>query len=133
MRAPVAVAVPPRARAFARRQGTDADILTRIAALEAKLHALKQQHRDEVDAQLLRAIALAAQGAVFSVSDLLERARLDAELRQALDGLRPKALGKRLARCVGRTITGLSVRRVIPTAAGWLWEIHINHDAGAGD
>jgi hypothetical protein len=103
----------------------------RIAALRAELVALEQQHRDEEDARFLRVIVVAVRGACFSVADLIAHAPLDADLGEALRGRRPKQLGKRLARLVDREVQGLTVRRVLLTKDGWMWDVHFNQDAGA--
>ena len=115
------------------QRSTASDLPTRIRALEAELSTLKQQLRNDADARLLRTIAISTRGIVFTVGDLFARTRLDRDLRDAVHGLSSKQLGKRLAACVGREIRVCSVRRVIATNAGWVWEIHIHHDAGAGD
>lgn len=108
-------------------------LAARIEVLERELVALRQVQRHEDDARFLRTIAVTTRGAVFSVGDLIVRAALDADLRDALGGRRPKQLGKRLAALAGRARPGLSVRRVLHTNRGCLWELHFNQDAGAGD
>jgi hypothetical protein len=96
------------------------DLRARVQLFETELTALRQQLRDEDDGRLLRALAIGACGCVFSVSDILTRAQLDPVLAAAVGSLRPKQLGKRLARLVGHDIHGLTVRRVLLTADGWM-------------
>jgi hypothetical protein len=108
-------------------------LAARIAALRLEIAALQQQRRDEDDGRLLRALVIGTRGCVFSVGDIFDRAVFDPDLAAALGALRPKQLGKRLARAVGREMDGLTVRRVAVTNTGWLWEIHYNHDAGLQD
>jgi hypothetical protein len=124
------IATPPGLR---RATQTSTAIAARILELELELAQLQQQQRDETDARFLRAIAVSIRGACFSTADLVEHATIDADLREALRGLRPKQLGKRLARLVDRDVQGLIVRRVLLTKTGWVWVLHFNHGAGLGD
>jgi hypothetical protein len=70
---------------------------------------------------------------VFSTADVFTRAVLDPELAAAIGDLSPKAVGKRLARCVDREVEGITVRRVVVSRGAWLWELHITAEASAGD
>ncbi len=106
-------------------------LVDRIAALTEEIAALRQRQRDEDDGRLLRALAIGTRGHVFSVGDVFTRSALDPDLAAAVGGLSPKQLGKRLGRVVDRELEGLTVRRVVVSKTGWLWEIHINPDAGA--
>jgi hypothetical protein len=105
-------------------------LVERIAALERDLADLRQQQRDEDDARVLRAMTIATRGHVFSVRDLVALARLDPALREALHGLRPKQLGKFLARVVDRNIQGLRVQRVKLDNGSWVWDLHFHEGHG---
>ena len=105
-------------------------LAVRIAYHEAALIELHQRQRDEDDGRLLRALVISTRGCVFSIRDVVTRARFDPAVAAAVGHLSPKQLGKRLARVVGRELEGLTVRRVVVGQTGWLWEIHINPDAG---
>jgi hypothetical protein len=104
----------------------------RIAAIQQELLALRQQQRDEADGRLLRALVIGTRGCVFTTADVYTRAVLDPDVAAAVGDLSPRQLGKRLARVVGRTVSGLTVRRVLATKDGWVWEIDYHRDAGAG-
>jgi hypothetical protein len=109
-----------------------ASLAERIADLELQLAGLRQQQADTDDARFLRALAIGTRGHVFTVRDLVDLAVLDRDVRDALQGLRPKQLGKRLARLVGRDVHGLRVARVkLADTGAWIWVLHF-HDA-AGD
>lgn len=103
----------------------------RIAQLKATIADLRQQGRDEADGRLLRALAIGVRGHVFSVRDVFDRALLDPDVAAAVGDLSPKAIGKRLARCVDREIAGVTVRRVKTSNGSWLWVLDITPEAGA--
>lgn len=105
-----------------------ADLAARIAWHQRELAVLRQQRRDEDDGRLLRALVIGTRGSVFSVGDVYARATFDPDVAAAVGDMSPKQLGKRLARVVDRELEGLTVRRVVVSRTGWLWQIDINQD-----
>jgi hypothetical protein len=102
-------------------------LAARITALEAELHALRQQQRD----LLLPAIAASVQGHVFSAAELLDHAAIDDGLRQALDGAdTPQRVGRRLQRLVGRQVGGFCLVRAGRDETGCIWAVDLHDAAG---
>lgn len=104
-----------------------------LAFHRAAIAELQQQRRDEADGRLLRALVIGVRGCVFSTHDVFTRAAFDPDVAAAIGGLSPKAVGKRLARCVDRAVDGVTVARVKTSNGSWLWELHIPPEAGASD
>src|SRR5262245_10671684 len=99
-----------------------------IRELKRRLVTLEQQARDESDRALLAAIVVSVGGAVFYGCDLIAHARIDGDLRETIGDLRPRQLGKRLARLANRDLDGLTLRRCDGRdERGCMWFVQI-HD-----
>jgi len=120
---------PARLASDRRLDTKSPSLADQIAGLELQLAALKRQQADADDARRLRAIAIGTRGCVFTVRALVDLAGLDADVRVALGGLRPKQLGKWLARVADRNIQGLRVERVkLAETGAWVWDLHFHED-----
>jgi hypothetical protein len=123
---------PPTIPAKGVRIMRDTTLAARISQLERELAALRRQHADEEDRRLVLAIVRSVGGAVFSARDLVAHARVDPALRDALGDMRPRRLGKRLARLTDRPLEGVTVRRVDGRDAhGCMWFVDIHDDRSA--
>jgi hypothetical protein len=92
----------------------------RIAALKREIHELQ-----------LLAIAASVNGCEFSAAELLERAALDADVRDVLEGLTtPKGVGHRLAHLAAQPGTCVRLVRSARNGDGCIWTVEIHSDAG---
>lgn len=103
-------------------------LVERVAQLEARVEALERAHgpRAEQDAQLLGALAAAADGRPFTATAALARAGVDADLAAALDAagiLSGLELGAWLREVQGRPMGGLRAVRGKRTGGGFLWRV----------
>ena len=101
---------------------TLASILARLSALEARFHAGRRPDPTS-DARLLSAIAMAFSGEVFTTEDLQRKARLDSELRAALDGASGREIGAWLRRLHQHPTGRYTLRQVKREGGGWQWEL----------
>jgi hypothetical protein len=100
----------------------------RISAVERELETLRQQER----ADCVFAIAASVGGVVFSAGELLERARFDASLREALEGASsPRQVGRRLLKLASGAPGRARLVRVGRNTDGCIWAIEL-HDDGSG-
>lgn len=104
--------------------------LQRFTALESRVERLEARRRpaDYDEAGFLLAIANATRGHVFTAAELRAHGAVDAELRGVLVGLTPRQIGRRLRGLSGRTIGGLSVRRVTRDEHGVVWIVDVSGD-----
>jgi hypothetical protein len=116
------------------------DLVVRVAALEravAELRAALPEKRGSRavprfsdDQTFLALVAAAVHGCAFNVAELLEHARVDADLGRALANLSPLQVGHKLRALAGRVLGGVELQRVGRDSAGVVWAVHLHADAG---
>ena len=97
---------------------TDELILAELRAIRALLE--RKAPRDERHDVLVQAIAVAANGAAFSVSELLAHAQVSESLRSSILASCGELNGRKLGRLL-RRIEGAEVQRCGEDSSGVIW------------
>lgn len=113
--------------------GLLADILTEIRALRADLAGRRRPE----PANILATMHVAVGATAFTSVELLNHAQATGgDLRQALDGMSPRAIGKLLRKLEGRDVGGLRLERAGVERGGIVWCLQVcerKHTKPIGD
>lgn len=103
-----------------------AAMLRELVAIRRLLEARRGPRDGSQHEPLVRAIAAAAGSAAFTVSELLQHALVDPALRDAINGLSGRQLGRLLRRIEGQELGGLMVERLGEDGTGVLWVLRVS-------
>ena len=105
----------------------DAALAAHIAALEHELALCRRQQHERADWQLLAAIVAVKGSGIFEPAALFRTARRVPVLREALTGVTPNLLGRRLMRWTNRPCGPFLVQLVKRTNRGRVYAIVPRH------
>ena len=100
------------------------ELLVEIRLLRADLASFRRPDHALEPGSLLAAIAECAPDTDFTTRELVRHARFAEPMKELLNGMPPKKIGRFFKRIEGQDFNGLRVERIGSDSAGVIWRVY---------